>query len=129
MPQKFDPDLILIVDDVQENRELAAIYLEKLGWKTLSCDSGKQALIELERITPSAILLDIKMPGIDGISLAKTIRRNSHHSSIKIVGYTAHALKDEIEFILNSGFDEILIKPVTYRNLSDCFGTTGIVFL
>ncbi len=129
MRQKNNPGLIFIVDDIQENRDLAKIYLEKLGWKTLCCESGRQALVELETATPHAILLDIKMPGIDGISMAKVIRCESHHDDLKIVGYTAHALNDEIQFILDSGFDEILIKPVTYRDLSDCFGTNDVVFL
>jgi len=120
--------LILIVDDVHENRELVKIYLEKLGWDTISCESGEQALAELERIRPDAILLDIKMPGIDGIALARMIRLSLSNADTKIVGYTAHALKDEIEFILDSGFDEVLIKPVTYKDISDCFGTTGIEF-
>jgi len=124
-----DHHLILIVDDVCENRELVRIYLEKLGWNTISCDSGEQALVELEHIKPDAILLDIKMPGIDGIALARVIRLTLSHADTKIVGYTAHALKDEIEFILNSGFDQVLIKPVTYKDISSCFGTTGIEFI
>jgi CheY-like chemotaxis protein len=124
-----DQDLILIVDDVEENCELAKIYAQKLGWRTLCCDSGKHALNALKSTIPRVILLDIKMPEIDGISLARVIRLAPEHSEIKIIGYTAHALKDEIEYLRTAGFDDVLIKPVTYKSLSDCLGTTNIVFL
>ncbi|MBS3996890.1 MAG: response regulator [Hydrogenophaga sp.] len=125
----FEPDLILVVDDVPENRQLATLYLEKLGWRTVACESAEQALRQLARSTPSHILLDIKMPGMDGISLARAIRQTLANVNTRIVGYTAHALKDEVQRILDAGFDQVLIKPVTYKDMSDCFGTQGVVFL
>lgn len=125
----FEPDLVLVVDDVPENRELAMLYLAKLGWRTVSCESGEQALRQLARAIPGHILLDIKMPDMDGLSLARVIRQTLNNVNTRIVGYTAHALKDEVQRILEAGFDQVLIKPVTYRDMSDCFGTHGVVFL
>jgi CheY-like chemotaxis protein len=125
---KFDSDLILVVDDVSENLQLAKIYLEKLGWKVMLCDSGEQALRKLAQVVPAAILLDIKMPGIDGLSLAKIIQSSPNNAQIRIVGYTAHALKDEVQNILASGFESVLIKPVTYLDISNTFGA-NIQFL
>lgn len=121
--------MIFVVDDVQENRELASIYLKKLGWKIAEFDSGEHALRGLAKVTPAGILLDIKMPGMDGISLARVIRLTLTNVNTRIIGYTAHALKDEVQHILASGFDEVLIKPVTYQNVSDCFGTHGLEFI
>lgn len=124
----FEPDLILVVDDVPENRQLAMLYLEKLGWRTVACESSEQALRQLARRTPGHILLDIKMPGMDGISLARVIRQTLCNVNTRIVGYTAHALKDEVQRILDAGFDQVLIKPITYSDMSACFGTHGVTF-
>ena len=126
---EYDPQLILVVDDVHENRELAKIYLEKLGWRTLACESAESALRLLSGVTPGHILLDIKMPGMGGIAFARVIRSTLDSASTKIVGYTAHALSDEIKTIMDAGFDALLIKPVTYRDISDCFGNHGLEFL
>jgi CheY-like chemotaxis protein len=118
----FDPDLVLVVDDISENIELARVYLKKLGWRVLTSDSGEHALRTLGTVTPAWILLDIKMPGIDGLALAKILRSVRRYDNSRIVGYTAHALKDEVINILASGFDSVLIKPITYADISDSFG-------
>lgn len=118
----FDPNLVLVVDDISENLELAQVYLKKLGWRVLTSDSGEHALLKLDTVTPAWILLDIKMPGIDGLALAKILRSDRRYDNTRIVGYTAHALKDEVKNILASGFDSVLIKPITYADISDSFG-------
>lgn len=129
--QRIDvsPNLVFVVDDVPENLELAAIYLRKLGWEAKCYESATTAQLALEDHLPAYILLDIKMPGTDGISLARSIRNSMGNTTTKIVAYTAHALRDEVERIRESGFDDILIKPVTYQNMSDCFGVNGLIFL
>jgi CheY-like chemotaxis protein len=125
---QFDSNYIFVIDDVEENRHLASLYLKKLGWEVLLFDSGEKALRKLSKLIPSYILLDIKMPEMDGISVARVIRLNLSNAQTKIIGYTAHALKDEVQNIRASGFDDVLIKPVTYKNMSDCFGTNGVEF-
>jgi CheY-like chemotaxis protein len=65
---------------------------------------------------------------MDGISLARAIRQALSNVNTRIIGYTAHALQDEIQHILAAGFDQVLIKPVTYQDMSNCFGTHGVVF-
>lgn len=125
---QIDSNLIFVIDDVEENRHLASLYLKKLGWEVLLFDSGAKALRKLSESTPSYILLDIKMPEMDGISVARVIRLNLKNAQTKIIAYTAHALTDEVQNIRASGFDDVLIKPVTYKNMSDCFGTNGVEF-
>jgi len=122
-------DLVLVVDDVEENRMLAKVFLHKLGWQVLEAASGQAALDVLKRVRPTHLLLDIKMPGFDGIAVARYVREFLGDQQMKIVGYTAHALKDEVERILNSGFDSVLIKPVTYSDLSEKFGPANVTVL
>lgn len=121
--------LVLVVDDVYENRVLAKAYLGKLGWQVLEASSGLGAVDLLCRVTPSHLLLDVKMPGFDGLAVARYVRETMGDQAMKIIGYTAHAIKDEIESILASGFDAVLIKPIKYADISEQFGVGHVSFL
>lgn len=120
--------LVLIVDDVAENRTLAKAYLTKLGWHVVEADSGLSAMELLKSVVPSHILLDVKMPGIDGVSVARHVREALADHDIQIIGYTAHALHDEVERFLESGFDSVMIKPITYADISGRFGPANAEF-
>lgn len=120
--------LVLVVDDITENRTLARAYLEKLGWSVLEANSGFSAIEMLKTVLPSHILLDVKMPGFDGVSVARYVRETLGNHETRIVGYTAHALHDEVQRFLVSGFDAVLIKPITYRDISSEFGPVNTEF-
>lgn len=122
-------DVVLVVDDVIENRILARAFLEKLGWRVLEAGSGLAALEILNKVAPSHILLDVKMPGFDGMSVARHVRETMGNKVTRIVGYTAHALQDEIQKFHEIGFDSVLIKPVTYADISNEFGTANTEFM
>lgn len=120
--------LVLVVDDIAENRALANAFLKKLGWNVLEASSGLAAVEILEKVRPSHILLDVRMPGYDGLSVARYVREALADQKVRIVGYTAHALPDEIQHFLRSGFDTVLIKPITYADISSEFGTANTEF-
>lgn len=120
--------VVLVVDDVLENRALAEAYLKKLGWQVLEANSGLSAIELLKSFTPSHILLDIKMPGIDGVGVARFVQEKMANCNIRVIGYTAHALNDEIEHFLESGFDSVMIKPITYIDISNQFGPANAEF-
>jgi two-component system chemotaxis response regulator CheY len=121
MPKPIETNTILIVDDLQVNRIIARAYLEMLGWNVDECDGGKSALDYFETHTPECVLLDIRMPHIDGIKLVKILRQIHPLGTVKIVAYTAHAIKEEVEVIRSSGFDAVLIKPVTLKDVALIF--------
>lgn len=121
--------LVLVVDDIAENRTLARAYLEKLGWRVLEANSGFSAIEILKSVPPSHIFLDVKMPGLDGVSVAQYVRKTLGNHQTRIVGYTAHALRDEVQRFLVSGFDSVLIKPITYRDISREFGPVNTEFI
>jgi CheY-like chemotaxis protein len=117
---------VLLVDDIETNRMLARIYLEKLGWSVLEASSGRGAIDILRRIRPTHILLDVKMPDIDGVTVAKFVRDSLGDHDIKLVGYTAHALREEIDRLFTHGFDSVLVKPIVYADISTNFGPANV---
>lgn len=120
--------LVLVVDDVAENRTLAKAFLKKLGWHVLEASSGQSAIELLNSVVPSHILLDVKMPDMDGVSVARYVREALTDHDVQVIGYTAHALNDEIERFLQSGFDSVMIKPITYADISSRFGPANAEF-
>ncbi|MCT0224380.1 response regulator [Synechococcus sp. CS-1328] len=117
---------MLVVDDVCHNRLIARIYLQMLGWTVLEADSGHAAVKILQQIRPSHILLDIKMPDIDGISVLKFIRETLRYDDVCVIAYTAHAHEEELRKMLLLGFDSVVVKPILYENVSSRFGPVNI---
>ncbi len=121
MTKPIESNKVLIVDDLQVNRIVARAYLEMLGWNVDECDGGKSALDYFEKNTPECVLLDIRMPHIDGIQLVKILRQIHPLGTVKIIAYTAHAITEEVDVIRSSGFDAVLIKPVTLKDVALIF--------
>lgn len=111
------PGLALIVDDVEGNRLLAQAHLQRIGWKVECFSNANAALARLEQTLPQAMLIDVRMPGFNGDLLATMLKAEPDTAGIRLVGYTAHALPDEISTLRASGFDEVLIKPVLHADM------------
>lgn len=107
----FVPGLVLVVDDVEDNRILARAYLERIGWDVDECASGAAAMQYLERKVPRAMLIDIEMPDISGDQLASHVRNDLCLRGVRLVGYTAHCLPEELARFKSAGFDDMLVKP------------------
>lgn len=122
MSKSIEKDKVLVVDDVKVNRVLARAYLEMLGWRVDECDSGHAVLDYVKDNIPECILLDIQMPDIDGIEVARILRQTWPVGMVKVVAYTAHALTEEVSRIRASGFDDLLIKPIVFQDVSTIFG-------
>jgi CheY-like chemotaxis protein len=115
---------VLVVDDVEVNRILARAYLERLGWKVTDCDSGMGAFEYLSEHIPEAVLLDVRMPGMTGDDVARNIRNLYPDHPIRVVAYTAHCQPDELETIRRSGFDYVLVKPVSFQQMAEALRRT-----
>ncbi len=104
---------ILIVDDDDRNRKLLRVILQNKGYETLEAENGLQALNTMKSQTPDLILMDIRMPVMDGIEATKKIKQESALSKIPVVVLTASATKEERERIETlSIFDDYIIKPI-----------------
>ncbi|QTA82278.1 Histidine kinase domain-containing protein, Double Cache 1 and HAMP and PAS domains-containing [Desulfonema limicola] len=111
----FEPATILSVDDVESNRNLIKGFLNKTCLSVLDAENGQQAVFIAEKYNPDLILMDIRMPVMDGYEAAKNIKQANN---IPIIAVTAFGLKEDQQKIINSGFfDDYLRKPVHKQDL------------
>ncbi len=111
---------VLVVDDVLINRRLATAIFTKLGWQAADVDGGTTALGWLaSNPAVDLMLLDISMPDLSGEDLCRQLRANPAFAALPIVAYTAHAMQVDIDRFLASGFNAVLIKPITMQSLKD----------
>lgn len=107
--------VILIVDDVEDNRLLIAHYLNAQNIVLLQAETGQEALDLLQKKIPDLILMDIQMPGLDGYEAVRRIRMRG--VKIPIIALTAHAMREETVKCLSAGFDAVLTKPTRKNEL------------
>lgn len=112
------PGLVLVVDDVEANRMLARAYLEKLGWEVRTVNDGEAALRWLQQEIPQAMLVDVWMPGLRGDRLARQLRQDPACAGMRLVGYTALAMPEEVSSFVHAGFDEVMFKPVLLHDMA-----------
>lgn len=109
--------LILCVDDNDDSRQLSTLILESLGYASISASDGLTALELIERYQPTLILLDISMPGMDGVEVVRRLKQNSQTAATIAVAVTAMAMKGDRERLLAAGFDAYISKPYTIEEL------------
>jgi CheY-like chemotaxis protein len=110
---------IMIVDDNPSNLMLAGDVLKFEGFEVISCVDAKDALNQLQHILPNLILMDLAMPGMDGLQLTQKLKSEFRTKNIKIVALTASAMKGDKEKILDVGFDGYITKPIDTRIFKD----------
>lgn len=118
---------VLVVDDNLVSRRLPSFILKPLDEQiqVVECESGSEALRMLEIHHVTHVLLDISMPILEGIQVAQMIRGTSVSSAIRLIAYTADAMMSDRRYLLNSGFDEVLLKPLERESLLDALGLTS----
>lgn len=103
---------ILVVEDQEEIREVVGISLEQVGgWQVVFAEPGAGVVARAEEEQPDAIVLDAKMPGLDGPSTLQKLRANQRTNSIPAILLTASVQKEEREQYARLGFAAILNKP------------------
>lgn len=108
---------VLVVDDEAEFRDLTVKRLDKRGLKAAGAASGEEALVAIDRTLVDVVLLDVKMPGMDGIETLREIKRRK--PLIEVVLLTGHASVDSgIEGMKLGAFD-YLMKPIELDSLLD----------
>lgn len=117
-PEAAPRPFILVVDDNDGNREMVADYLRAKGYRVEAVDSGAAALTSLSARLPAVIILDIQMPGLNGLEIIRQIRAEPQLAGIPIVALTALAMVGDQERILQAGADLYLSKPVRLSHLA-----------
>lgn len=103
---------ILVVEDNPLNLKLAKTLLELDGYEVVSASDADEALAKLEERVPQLVLLDIQLPGMDGVELTRKLRGDPRFASLTIVATTAYAMKGDDERFLAEGFDGYIPKPI-----------------
>jgi len=106
---------ILIVEDNLLNLELATDLLEASGFVVYSAQTGEEGVRIAREIRPDLVLMDISLPGMDGLCATKELKASSATRELTVVGLTAHAMKGDEALALNAGCDGYLTKPVDTR--------------
>ena len=109
-------ELILIVEDNEKNRRLVRDVLQFKGYQTIETESGEEG-VELARTRhPALVLMDIQLPGIDGITALKQLRNDPATRAIRVMAVTASAMTQDRQTILAAGFDAYQSKPINVKS-------------
>jgi two-component system, cell cycle response regulator DivK len=112
-------ELILIVEDNEKNLKLARDVLRFHGYRTVEATDGESAIaLSLEHL-PALILMDIQLPGIDGIAAMTKIRADERTKHIPTVALTASVMSGDRERFNVAGFDGFIAKPIEVKNFPD----------
>ncbi len=113
----FAPSLILIVDDIKANRNLIRAYLQDTPLRFIEAENGEQAVLMMRKHRPDMVLMDIRMPIMDGCEATERIRKDEEIRHIPVVALTAAGMKSEQDRIMASGFDGLMTKPFKKQDL------------
>jgi CheY-like chemotaxis protein len=110
---------ILMVDDHPGNLKLLSFILTKLGHEVRVAADAAHALTVLESFRPELILMDLQLPGMDGLELTRQLKADPLHHGIVIVAVTASAMKGDEQKAMEAGCDGYISKPIDTRLLPD----------
>lgn len=109
---------ILIVDDNQVNLKLARVLLEGEGFEIRTATTAQEAVASIVAAPPALILMDVQLPGTDGLELTRHLKSDAATRHITIVALTAYAMVGDEEKALAAGCDGYLAKPIDTRTLA-----------
>lgn len=104
--------LVLIVDDNEKNVKLARDVLRAAGFRTLEAANGAEGMALANEHLPSVILMDLRLPDMDGADAARKLANGARTSAIPVVALSALALEGGVAWLLTNGFAGHLEKPI-----------------
>jgi CheY-like chemotaxis protein len=110
---------VLVIDDNPTNVKLLSFLLSSRGYQVSTAADADEALRVLGDQLPELIVMDIQLPGMDGLTLTRLLRNRPDTRGIAIVAVTAHAMKGDQESALAAGCDGFVTKPVDTRAFPD----------
>ena len=106
---------ILIVEDNSLNMELATDVLEAAGFTVMQAGTAEQGIEQANAGRPDLILMDVALPGMDGLSATRLLKKDPHTCQIPVVVLTAHAMKGDERMAYEAGGTGYLTKPINTR--------------
>ena len=113
---------LLIADDVKENGLLLTNLLEPLGFEIIQAQNGLQAVEKAKQFIPDIIIMDMKMPIMNGVETTKILRKTSLFVETTIIGFSASVLEQHRQEMLAAGCNDFISKPLKNKDLFDCLG-------
>jgi two-component system cell cycle response regulator DivK len=109
-------ELILIIEDNDKNRKLVRDVLRAKGYETIEAETAEEGIrLAMEQL-PALILMDIQLPGMDGITALKQLKANVTTKSIPVIAVTASAMTYRRQTMLAEGFDGYQSKPIGVKD-------------
>jgi len=109
--------LVLVVEDNEANQLLARSVLEREGYRVIVAGAAEEALQKLAEHMPNLILMDIQLPGRDGLSLTRELKADPATANIPVIALTAHAMVGDREQTIAAGCLGYIAKPIDTRML------------
>ncbi len=110
--------LVLIIEDNAKNLKLARDVLQFAGFRTLEATNAEDGIVTARAERPDLVLMDIQLPGMDGISALRRLRDDERSRSIPVVALTASVMKADRERFDAAGFDGFLQKPIDVKTFA-----------
>jgi len=114
---KIETGYILVVDDSTDNRNIITRRFKRLGYKFKEAEDGQTALDLISAETPSLILLDYMMPGINGLEVLTEVRKTYSQAELPIIMVTARSEEDVLASALDAGANDFVTKPISFKIL------------
>lgn len=109
--------LVLVVEDNEANQLLARSVLEREGYRVEVAGAAEEALEKLAERLPNLILMDVQLPGQDGLSLTRALKADPATANIPVIALTAHAMTGDREQTIAAGCAGYIAKPIDTRTL------------
>jgi len=110
---------ILVIEDNAKNLKLVRDVLSHDGYEVIEARNAEDGIALAEEQLPDLVLMDIQLPGMDGMEALKVLKGSDRGSSVPIVAVTAFAMKDDRARALDAGFDDYLEKPISLHALRE----------
>lgn len=107
---------VLVVEDTPANMKLVNMLLQQAGYRVLEANNANDAIALAREHLPDLILMDIQLPGMDGLTATRLLKEAATTRHIKIVALTAFSMKGDEERMIAAGCDGYIGKPIQYKN-------------
>jgi CheY-like chemotaxis protein len=108
-------ELILVVEDNEQSRKLVRDVLKFKGYEIIEAETGEDGVRLAQERRPSLVLMDIRLPGINGIDALRRLRAGADTQSIPVLAMTASVMTEDRQKIMDAGFDAFQSKPINVK--------------
>jgi len=110
---------VLVIEDNELNRKLVMALLQRGSYRVLEADNAESGLVLARNEKPDLILMDVQLPGMDGLTATRILKNDRVLKNIPVVALTAYAMEGDVEKAKEAGCDGYLTKPIDFHNFFD----------